>query len=125
MDIKSSSRVDGATLTHRQFKEFVKAFHSLFETEIDTLLRFERDGNLLSIPFCICYERLLEDRLCYCQTCSEYYRAMADKSFWFMKPLVIRRAIKFEAIHYDTVGRLMQVKLYRKLQYGEGKGFTD
>lgn len=125
MDIKSSSRVDGATFTHKQFMEYVKAFHSLFETEIGTLERFERDGNLLSIPFCISYERLLEDRLRYCQTCSEYYRAMAEKSFWFMKPLVLRRAMKFESIHYETLGRLMQVRSYIKVQYGEGKGYTD
>lgn len=125
MDIRSSSRVDGATLTHGQFMEYVKAFTSLFKTEIDTLESFDRDGNLLSIPFCICYERLLEDRLCYCMTCSEYYRAMAEKSFWFMKRLVLRRAMKFEAIHYDTVGRLMQVRSYKKVLYGEGKGYTD
>lgn len=125
MDIKSSARVDGATLTHDQFMEYVKAFTSLFKNEIDTLERFDRDGNLLSIPFCICYERLLEDRLCYCITCSEYYRAMAEKSFWFMKRFVIRRAMKFEITYNQTLGRLMQVKLYRKLQYGEGKGFTD
>lgn len=124
MDIKSSSRVDGATLTHNQFMEYVKAFHSLFETEIGTLERFERDGNLLSIPFCICYERLLEDRLRYCMTCSEYYRAMAEKSFWFMKRFVLRRAIKFETIHNQTLGRLMQVRLYRKL-YGQVKGYSD
>ena len=124
MDIKSSSRVDGATFTHNQFIEYVKAFHSLFETEIGTLERFERDGNLLSIPFCISYERLLEDRLRYCMTCSEYYRAMVEKSFWFMKRFVLRRAIKFETTYNQTLGRLMQVRLYRKL-YGQVKGYSD
>lgn len=109
--------MNGATLTHGQFKEFVRAYSSLSESNSQRLERFEREGDLLSIPFCICYERLLEDRLHYCQTCSEYYRAMAEKSFWFMKPLVIRRAMKFEAIHYQTLGRLMQVRLYRKVQY--------
>lgn len=108
----------GSEMTHSEFVEYTKSYASLFETEIGTLESFERDENLLSIPFCICYERLLEDRLRYCKTCSEYYRAMAEKSFWFMKRLVLRRAMKFEGIHYQTLGRLMQVRLYRKLQYG-------
>ena len=123
--MKSSARLNGANLTHRQFKEFVKSFVSLFKSEIGVLEKFEEEGEILSLQFCVCYERLLEDRMRYCMTCSEYYRAMADKSFWFMKPLVIRRAMKFESIHYDILGRLMQVRSYMKLQYGEGKGFTD
>lgn len=122
---KSSARVNGASLTHRQFKEFVKAFTSLFKSEIGVLEKFEEEGEILSLQFCVCYERLLEDRMRYCMTCSEFYRAMAEKSFWFMKRLVLRRAMKFEAIHYDTVGMLMQVRSYKKVLYGEGKGFTD
>lgn len=125
MDMKSSARLNGANLTHRQFKEFVKSFVSLFKSEIGVLEKFEEEGEILSLQFCVCYERLLEDRMRYCMTCSEYYRAMADKSFWFMKPLVIRRAMKFESIHYDTLGRLMQVRSYIRVRYGEGKGFTD
>lgn len=124
MDMKSSARLNGANLTHRQFKEFVKSFVSLFKSEIGVLEKFEEE-EILSLQFCVCYERLLEDRMRYCMTCSEYYRAMADKSFWFMKPLVIRRAMKFESIHYDTLGRLMQVRSYKKVLYGEGKGYTD
>ncbi len=124
MDMKSSARLNGANLTHRQFKEFVKSFVSLFKSEIGVLEKFEEE-EILSLQFCVCYERLLEDRMRYCMTCSEYYRAMADKSFWFMKPLVIRRAMKFESIHYDTLGRLMQVRSYIRVRYGEGKGFTD
>lgn len=123
--MKSSARLNGANLTHRQFKEFVKSFVSLFKSEIGVLEKFEEEGDILSLQFCVYYERLLEDRMRYCMTCSEYYRAMADKSFWFMKPLVIRRAMKFESIHYDTLGRLMQVRSYIKVQYGEGKGFID
>lgn len=122
--MKSSARLNGANLTHRQFKEFVKSFVSLFKSEIGVLEKFEEE-EILSLQFCVCYERLLEDRMRYCMTCSEYYRAMADKSFWFMKPLVIRRAMKFESIHYDTLGRLMQVRSYKKVLYGEGKGYTD
>lgn len=122
--MKSSARLNGANLTHRQFKEFVKSFVSLFKSEIGVLEKFEEE-EILSLQFCVCYERLLEDRMRYCMTCSEYYRAMADKSFWFMKPLVIRRAMKFESIHYDTLGRLMQVRSYIRVRYGEGKGFTD
>ena len=123
--MKSSARLNGANLTHRQFKEFVKSFVSLFESELGVLERFEEEGEILSLQFCVYYERLLEDRMRYCMTCSEYYRAMADKSFWFMKPRVLRRAMKFESIHYDILGRLMQVRSYIRVRYGEGKGFTD
>lgn len=114
---KSSARVNGASLTHRQFKEFVKAFTSLFKSETSVLEKFEEDENLLSLPFCICYARLLEDRMRYCITCSEYYRSMAERSFWFMKPLVLRRAMKFESIHYETLGRLTQLRIYQKLYH--------
>lgn len=123
--MKSSARLNGADFTHRQFKEFVKSFVSLFKSELGVLEKFEEEGEILSLQFCVYYERLLEDRMRYCMTCSEYYRAMAEKSFWFMKPLVLRRAMKFESIHYETLGRLMQVRLYMKLRYGEGKGYTD
>lgn len=115
----------GKEMTLEEFKDFLKSYENLFKHQTEVLSRFERDENLLTIPFCICYEQLLEDRLRFCRTCSEYYRAMAEKSFWFMKRLVLRRAMKFEAIHYDTVGRLMQVRSYQKVLYGEGKGFTD
>jgi len=114
---KSSARVNGASLTPKQFREFVKAFTSLFESELDILKKFEADDNLLSLPFCICYARLLEDRMRYSITCSEYYRSMAERSFWFMKPLVLRRAMKFESIHYETLGRLTQLRIYQKLYH--------
>lgn len=123
--MKSSARLNGADLTHRQFKEFVKSFVSLFKSALGVLVKFGEEGEILSLQFCVYYERLLEDRMRYCMTCSEYYRAMAEKSFCFMKPLVLRRAMKFESIHYETLGRLMQVRLYMKLRYGEGKGYTD
>ena len=125
MDAKSPSRVNGAMLTHKEFMEYVRAFKSLFVSEISVLEKYEDDGCVLTLPFCVSYERLLEDRMRYCMTCSEYYRAMAEKSFWFMKPLVLRRAMKYESIHYDTLGRLMQVRQYIRVQYGEGTGFTD
>ena len=125
MDIKSSARLNGANLTHRQFKEFVKSFVSLFKSELGALEKFEEEGEILSLRFCVYYERLLEDRMRYCMICSEYYRAMAEKSFWFMKRFVLRRAMKFESIHYETLGRLMQVMSYKKVLYGEGKGYTD
>ena len=120
-----STFVKPSEMTHSDFKNYIKDFESLYKSEIEVLENYERDDHLLSLPFCISYEHLLEDKLRYCQTCSEYYRAMADKSFWFMKRLVLRRAMKFEAIHYDIVGRLMQVRSYIKVFYGEGKGYTD
>lgn len=107
----------GKEMSHREFKEFVKSFESLFKNETVPLEKFESDDNLLSLSFCICYKRLLEDRLYFCKTCSEYYRAMYDNSFWFMKPLVLRRAMKFEGIHYETLGRLMQLRIYMKVYH--------
>lgn len=104
-------------MTHEEFKDFLKSYENLFKHQTEALERFERDENLLSIPFCICYTQLLEDRMRYCVTCSEYYRAMYDKSFWFMKPLVMRRAMKFESIHYETLGRLMQLRTYMKVYH--------
>ena len=117
--------VSGCEMTYKEFAEYVKDYESLFENQTKILEGFEIGGDLLSVSFCVHYAALLEDRLRYCYTCSEYYRAMAERSFWFMKRFVLRRAIKFESIHYETLGRLMQVKLYIKMQYGEGKGFTD
>lgn len=108
----------GNEMTHEEFKDFVMSYENLFKHQTEVLLGYERYEKLLTLPFCISYEQLLEDRLRYCRTCSEYYRAMAEKSFWFMKRLVLRRAMKFEAIHYDTVGRLMQVRSYKKVLYG-------
>jgi len=107
----------GNEMTHEEFKDFLKSYENLFKHQTEVLSRFERDENLLTIPFCISYEQLLEDRLRFCRTCSEYYRAMAEKSFWFMKPLVLRRAMKFESIHYDTLGRLMQLRTYMKVYH--------
>lgn len=109
----------GKEMTHLEFKEFVKSFESLFKNENAPLEKFESDDNLLSLPFCICYEQLLRDRLRFCVVCADYYRAMYEKSFWFMKPLVLRRARKFESIHYETLGRLIQVITYiRTFDYG-------
>ena len=109
----------GSEMTHLEFKEFIKSYESLFKNETVPLEKFERDDNVLSLPFCICYKRLLEDRLYFSKTCADYYRAMAEKSFWFMKRLVLRRAMKFEDIHYRTLGRLIQVKTYiRTFDYG-------
>lgn len=112
-------------MTHEEFKDFVKSYNTIFKNQTEELLSYERCEKLLTFSFCNSYEQLLEDRLRYCRKCSEYYRAMAEKSFWFMKRLVLRRALEFEGIHYQTLGRLMQVRLYRKLRYGEIKGFTD
>ena len=104
-------------MTHEEFKDFLKSYENLFKNQTEVLFGYERDENLLTIPFCICYEQLLEDRLRYCRTCSEYFRAMYEKSFWFMKPLVMRRAMKFESIHYETLGRLMQLRTYMKVYH--------
>ena len=110
-----TSFTKGSEMTHNEFKEYVKSYESLFESHRKVLDDYIRYGELLSVRFCIKYEILLEDRLRFSRTCSEYYHAMVDKSFWFMKPLVLRRAMKFESIHYETLGRLMQLKTYMKL----------
>lgn len=108
---------DGSSMSHKDFKEYVKSYNSLFENEELSLKMFERDGNMLSLPFCICYKQLLKDRLRFCVVCADYLRSMAEKSFWFMKPLVLRRARKFESLHYEALGRLMQVNMYLKTIY--------
>lgn len=117
--------VRASEMTYRDFMDYYRDSISAMKDEIDILERIERDGGFLSYAFCCCYESLLEDRLCFCMTCSEYYRAMAEKSFWFMKPLVLRRAMKFESIHCETLGRLMLVRLYKKMFHGEAEGYSD
>ena len=102
-------------LSHKEFLSNVKSYESLFKVGIEILEKWIADGNLLSAGFCISYEKLLEDRLRFCRMCSEYYRSLSQNSFWFMKHFVLRRAIKYERIHYDTLGRLMQLKMYRRL----------
>lgn len=115
--MNDKERVNGAELTHKDFMAFVKSYESYFEYQISVLEKFEEDGNLFSLPFCICHCTLLEERLYFCKTCSDYFRSMAKRSFWFMKPFVIRRAMKFESIHYDTLGRLTQLRIYMKLYH--------
>lgn len=100
-----------------EFKEYVKSYSSLFKSENEPLEKFERDGALLSLSFCICYVKLLEDRMRYCMTCGEYYRAVYDKSSWLMKPFVLRRAMQFERDHYETLGRLIQLRTYMKVYH--------
>lgn len=104
--------VNPSAMSYKDFREYLKSYKSLFESETDVLLRYERSGEVLSSSFCVSYIRLLEDRMRVCDVCSEYYRAMAERSFWFMKPRVLRRALKYEAIHNETLGRLLLVKLY-------------
>ena len=106
--------VSGCEMTHKEFAEYVKNYKSLFENQTKILEGFEIGGDLLSVSFCVHYAALLEDRLRYCHTCSEYYRAMAEKSFWFMKRIVLRRAIAFEAIHRETLERLIIVRMFIK-----------
>lgn len=111
----------GKEMSHKELVDYVKSNESIFKSRTEALQLLENDDNLLSIPFCVCYEQLLKDRMNFCLVCSEYYRAMYDKSFWFMKPLVMRRARKYESIHYETLGRFMLVNLYKRKLYDDGQ----
>lgn len=66
-------------MTYKEFKEYVESYKSLFENQQKVLEKYETDGDIQSLPFCISYAALLEDRLRYCFTCSAHYRAVAGK----------------------------------------------
>ena len=106
--------VSGREMSLVEFAEYVKSYESMFENQSKVLEKFEVEGDFLSVSFCVLYAALLEDRLRYCHTCSEYYRAMAEKSFWFMKRKMLRRAIGFETLHRETLERLIIVRMFIK-----------
>lgn len=108
--------VKGAEMTHREFVEYVKNANAWFESTSEALLDFERDGYLLSRTFCDVYKMLLEHRLECCIVCSDYFRAMYEKSFWFMKGRVLRRAKMYESLHKLTLQELITLKTFMKLQ---------
>lgn len=106
---------NGTEMSHKEFVEYVKRENAWFESTSDVLLDFEKDGNLLSEGFCNIYELLLERRLECCIVCSDYFRAMYEKSFWFMKGRVMRRAKMYESLHKMTLQELITLKTYMKL----------
>lgn len=106
----------GAEMTHKEFVEYVKSANAWFESTSEVLLDFEKDGCLLNRGFCDIYEMLLERRLECCIICSEYFRAMYEKSFWFMKGRVLKRAKMYESLHKMTLQELLTLKTYMKLQ---------
>lgn len=120
MESKSKCRVDGASLNSKQFKDYVKSYVSLFDTYERELIRLEKKEYLLSLPFCVRYASLLYDRLSFSLTCVEYYRAMSKRSFW-LKPFALRMSKKFEALHYDAIGRLFTVRMMIKIMSNGSK----
>jgi len=117
--------VSGSEMTYEEFKEYVKSYKSLFENQEKVLEQHETGGFLLSISFCKCYAAFLEDRLCYCHTCSTYYRAAAEKSFWLIKRRFLRIAKQFEAIHRETIEKLLVVRMFIKLSEHDTKEETE
>ena len=113
--MRAVNNSDMANMSAEDFREYVKSYESLFKVETEVLEKWVADDNLLSSGFCVSYGQLLEDRMRFCRACSMYYRSLARKSFWFMKPFLIRRAIRYEGIHYETLGRLIQLKTFMKL----------
>ena len=111
-------------MTYKEFKEYVESYKSLFESQEKVLEKYETDGDILSLPFCISYAALLEDRLRYCFTCSAHYRAVAEKSFWFMKWRLLRLAKEFETIHRETIEKLLIVRMFIKMQKYDAKEET-
>ena len=107
---------NGAEMTHKEFVEYVKAANARFESISEALLDFEKDGCLLNRTFCDVYKMLLEHRLECCIVCSDYFRAMYEKSFWFMKGRVLRTAKTYESLHKMTLQELITLKTYMKLQ---------
>lgn len=109
--------INGAEMTHRKFKMYLEVNRTYFESTTNVLIGFEKSGDLLSMNFCNVYLALLKSRLSFCIVCSEYYRAMAERSFWFMKPLVMRRVRKYESFHYETLSRLLLLENYIKIHF--------
>ena len=107
--------IKGSEMTHEQFKEFVKRENEWFESTSDILMEMEKEGNLLIRGFCDIYKVLLKRRLSYCVVCSEYYRAMAERSFWFMRGRVLKTAKVYESLHKMTLQELIALKTYMKL----------
>ena len=112
---KLQAMVNGRELTYRQFREFAKNELEWFESTSNVLIDFEKEGRLLNHGFCDIYEVLLERRLACCIVCSDYFRAMSEKSFWFMKRLVLKRARTWESLHKVTLQELITLKTYMKL----------
>lgn len=104
-----------AEMSHEEFNEYVESHESLFKSEIEVLDKFIENDQCLSAAFCVMYEQLLEDRMRFCRACGEYYRAMAERSRWFVKRFALKRAVGYEGAHYEALGRLMQLKIFMKL----------
>ncbi len=116
--------VSGGEMTYQEFKEYVESYKSMFENQQKVLEKYETDDDILSLNFCIYYSAFLKDRLRYCHTCSTYYRAAAEKSFWFMKWRLLRIAKEFETIHRDTIEKLLIVRMFIKMQKYDAKEET-
>ena len=103
-------------MTRMEYIEYVKDRNRWFESASNLLLDFEKDGDIESWGFLKLYETLLENRLECCVVCSDFWRAIAEKSFWFMKGRVLRRAKMYESLHKMTLQELITLKTYMKLQ---------
>lgn len=110
-----SENIDIRIATSKQFRDYEKSMTEYFNRMSDALNLEAQSSGFLSQTFCTMYIGFLQDRLNYCLRCSEYYRNMAEHSFWFMKPFVLRRAVKYEAFHNITLGRLIELQTYCKV----------
>ncbi len=123
MSTKTNDSV--GVMTHKEFMKKWDEYNSVFAMYGNILEEKERRGELFSPDFCRTYGILLKKRLEFFMMCSTYYRNLAERSFWFMKPRVIRRAMEFERMHFDTLYHLMILKMYNRPALRSIGGFKD
>jgi len=97
-------------MNYKDYNQYQDSMAVVFRDLNDELEKMYAEDECLSLRFLETLNHLLAERMRFCMACSNYWRDVAGRSFWFMKRKCLKIAISYENLHRETLHQRIGVE---------------
>ena len=108
-------------MTDKEYLRYCRDMEKSFGEFNDRLERIYDEDGCISLRFLELLNHLYADRMHFCRCCSAFWRELAGRSFWFMKPRCYKRAVWYENLHRET----LQARINVEIRIAQIKKFVE
>lgn len=98
-------------MTDKEYLRYCRDMEKSFGEFNDRLERIYDEDGCISLRFLELLNDLYAERMRFCRCCSAFWRELAGRSFWFMKPRCYKRAVWYENLHRETLQARINVEI--------------
>lgn len=108
-------------MNNKEYLRYRRGMEKKFGEISDRLEAIIDEDGCISLRFLELLNHLYAERMRYCRCCSQFWRDLAECSFWFMKPRCYKRAVWYENLHRET----LQARINVEIRIAQIKKFVE